>query len=182
MSSFDKFKQKHGPPSQCRKVSAASRAKYAGKLPDELLAEWEQFGWCAYSDGLLWTVNPDDYEDILPDWLDDADGAYVFLRTAFGGMYYWNGSEASYIDVLFGGVWPLFPTLEMNLDEMLCDDTYLDDVVRRREFEQALPRLKPPAWNECYSFVPAIALGGAIDANNLERAKLREHLAILSQV
>jgi hypothetical protein len=182
MSSFDKFKKKHGPPSQCEKVSASSLKAYAGKLPGELLEEWKQTGWCAYGDGLLWTVNPEDFADILPDWIENAEGAYAFLRTGFGGIYYWNGSEANYVDVLFGGVWSLFDTMELNFNEMLCDDTYLDDVIRRQEFKEALPRLGAPARDECYAFVPAIALGGAVESENLERAKLREHLAILAQL
>jgi hypothetical protein len=182
MAQFDKFKKKHGPSSQCQPVPAASLKAYADKLPPELLAEWQQSGWCAYGDGLLWTVNPEDFADILPDWLDDATGAYAFLRTGFGGIYYWNGAEVNYIDVLFGGVWSLFDTLDLTLNEMLCDDTYLNDVIRRQEFNEALPRLGAPAPDECYAFVPAIALGGSVSAENLERAKLREHLAILAQL
>jgi hypothetical protein len=39
--------------------------KYRGKLPDLLLDYWEHEGWNGHANGLLWTVNPDDYAGIL---------------------------------------------------------------------------------------------------------------------
>jgi hypothetical protein len=45
MSYLDEFKQKHGPPTDCVKVPEASLKAYNGRLPDGLLAEWEENGW-----------------------------------------------------------------------------------------------------------------------------------------
>jgi hypothetical protein len=182
MSAFDQFKKKHGPPAQCEKAPAASVAAYAGKLPDELLAEWTETGWCAYAGGLLWTVNPDEYKDILKEWLDDATNVYAFIRTAFGSIIYWDGEAAHYLDVLFGDVSLLFHNMELNFNGVLCDDQYLDDVIRRQLFVAALPRLGAPARDECYAFQPALALGGDESADNLQRVKLRQNLALLAQL
>ena len=59
---------------------------------------------------------------------------------------------------------------------------YLDEVVWRETFTEALPVLRPPARDECYGFFPALPLGGPGTADTLQRVKLREHLALLAQL
>ncbi|WP_369586526.1 GAD-like domain-containing protein [Kingella oralis] len=45
--------------------------KYRGKLPDRLLEYWQEYGFCHFADGLFWLTNPEDYEDILAEWLPE---------------------------------------------------------------------------------------------------------------
>jgi hypothetical protein len=182
MGSLDRFKQKHGPPTDCLKAPEASLKAYTGRLPATLLAEWEESGWCAYGRGLLWTVNPDEYTDILSDWVSNAELMIAYLRTAFGSIIYWDGSDNYFLDVLIGYRGKIFRDIGSVFNWHLCNDDYLDDVVRRPEFEEALPILGPPQRDECYAFTPAIALGGPGAADSLKRVKLREHLALLAQL
>jgi len=44
--------------------------KWRGKLPELLLTYWQEVGWCCYANGLFWIVNPDDYEDLVDEWLE----------------------------------------------------------------------------------------------------------------
>jgi hypothetical protein len=182
MGRFKKFEKKHGAPTQCVKSPAAIVKAYEGKLPDELLRNWEDRGWCAYGEGFLWTVNPDDYKAILAQWLNKSKGAYAFMRTAFGHIIYWDGENAQLLDVLGGDVSLLFHTMNLNFDGVLCDDDYLDAVLKQDLFKEALPKLGPPERDECYGFHPAIALGGPGTADTLRKVKLREHLALLAQI
>lgn len=182
MSQFKQFEKKHGRPAQCVKPPAATLKAYAGKLPDELLQYWKETGWCAYSDGLLWTVNPDDYKAVLAEWLEKPTGAYAFVRSAFGHIIYWDGENAQLLDVLDGVVAELAFSMNLTFNAVLCEDSYLDAVLKRDLFEEALPKLGPPARDECYGFHPAIALGGPGTADTLRKVKLREHLALLAQV
>ena len=52
-------------------VSTETLAKYRGKLPDRLLEYWQEFGFCGFKDGIFWLTNPEDYEDILTEWLPE---------------------------------------------------------------------------------------------------------------
>jgi hypothetical protein len=81
-----------------RYVPLSSIERYRGKLPDQLLAYWEENGWCGYADGLFWTVNPQDYEAALEAWIGDTplmeeDSYYVIARSAFGDLYLFGGDH-----------------------------------------------------------------------------------------
>lgn len=182
MSAFEQFKKKHGPPSQCERVTDASFEAYAGKVPDDLLGEWRESGWCAYGDGLLWTVNPEEFAEDLGEWLGEAGAAHAIARTAFGDIIYWDGEQANFLNVVFGGTFRLFHNMELTFSGALSDDRYLDDVIRRPIFAEALPRLGPPARDECYAFTPAVALGGPGTADTLQKVKLHVHLHLLAQL
>jgi hypothetical protein len=179
---FENFEKKHGPPKNCRAISEPELAAYQGKLPNDLLELWKQSGWCSYGDGLLWTINPADYSEILGAWPDVTEGAHAFVRTAFGSIVFWDGELARFLDVLSGDVSTLFPTMDFNFNGALSDDKYLNAVVRQKLFKEALPRLGPPAVDECYAFVPALPLGGTESSASLQKVKLREHLHILAQL
>src|SRR5262245_59376225 len=123
MTRFPKFHAKHGPAFDCQPVPEAQCAQYHGKLPDEVIEEWQQQGWCGYQDGFLWTVNPEDLAHIF----DDNSGPIAFLRTAFGSVFYWDGSDAYKFDLMLGTSSLVFRKMAVLFDSMLCDDEYLED-------------------------------------------------------
>jgi hypothetical protein len=179
---FERFRQKHGAPTQCQKITDQDLVFYEGKLPSDLLTIWAQDGWCSYGNGLLWTINPSEYTEILKDWIHRSDEVNAFMRTAFGSIIYWDSQLAYFLDVLSGDVSTLFDTMDFNFDGALSDENYLDAVVRQKLFKEALPRLGPPERDECYAFVPALPLGGSGTSDTLQKVKLREHLHLLAQL
>ena len=42
-------------------------------------------------DALTWFVNPDDYADLIPEWLEVDPLPIVWGRTAFADLMVWNG-------------------------------------------------------------------------------------------
>jgi hypothetical protein len=92
---FEVFIDEFGEATHRVEVPVASIEKWRGKLPDQLLTNWQEEGWCGYANGLFWTVDPDDYEDIVDEWLEDIpleqlDAFHVIARTAFGDLYLWG--------------------------------------------------------------------------------------------
>lgn len=182
MSPFPKFHKKHGPPSESEAVPRESLELYANKLPAEILEEWQQSGWCAYGDGLLWSVDPSGYADVLADWLGSSTGLYAFLRTAFGDIYYWDGTKAYHLDVQVGDSTPVPRRMDILFDGLLCDKDYLEDVMKYKMFKQGLTKLGRLKKDECYAFAPPVAMGGSGKVETLKRYKLREQLAILAEL
>ena len=70
-SRFAEFIDDFGQPETSRPVSATTLDKYRGKLPDRLLEYWQEYGFCRFADGLFWITSPEDYEDILAQWLPE---------------------------------------------------------------------------------------------------------------
>lgn len=87
-----------------------------------------------------------------------------------------------YLDVLYGRITERTKNVEVLFEYTLSKDSYLDDVVGRKLFNEVLPKLGSLKSDECYAFVPALALGGSYDVKSLQKVKLREHLAMLRQL
>jgi len=187
------FIKQFGPPTIRQDVPKSSIAFFQDKLPEQMIEYWRQYGWCGYMNGLFWTVNPQDYEAVLSNWLNDTkfsceDTYHVIARGAFGELYVWGeqggysmtitASMARYYtaeSILSGselnrGVRVFFSSLEP-------EENDVDDL-----FQSALESLGELSFNEMYGFVPALPLGGSITLKNLQIVKAVEHLEFLSQI
>jgi hypothetical protein len=183
MSRFDYFIKKHQPAIGCALVSEETIQRYQGILPDGLLDHWRTMGWCGYGKGLIWVVNPDDFRDTLKEWLGPAaEGAHAVARTAFGNIAYVNDEGTYYIDVHLNMILKQVKNVEAFFWLTLCDNDFLNNVLDRKRFQQALSRLGVLEPDECYAYAPALALGGPGTAETLIKVKMMEHLSILAQL
>lgn len=184
MASFEKFKSVHGPPMGCQRVTQDTIVSYRTRLPTELLDEWDTEGFCGYANGLIWFTNPKEFDGVLVDWLGElSDSAITIFRTAFGGLYIWLDGKVRYLDVLYGRLLsPLTSKVSILLNYTFCQDSYLDKVWDRKLYLSAASKLGIPKHDECYAFVPALAVGGPGTVDTLQKVKLREHLGLLAQL
>jgi len=185
-----------GPALNIRKVSAEVVERYRGKLPNQMLKYWEAYGWSGYGQGIFWTVNPDDYEQVVDAWLDgtpfaESDDYYLIGLGAFGEM---RSGRSLTIAAPLGMIFPnesyrekmvagkgdfLSRRFFANLDKKRVD---FEDDTQKPLFDRALKRLGPLAPDEMYGFVPALALGGPRRLDHLQKVKAVEHLLILAQL
>jgi hypothetical protein len=197
---FQVFIDEFGEATHHAEVPAACIEKWRGKLPDQLLTYWQEEGWCGYADGLFWTVNPDDYEDIVDEWLEDSpfeqiDAFHVIARSAFGDLYLWGEKTGSSVNVSCGihSIICLASNLKRKLDDpdfyartffsnKSHDHCDLNDESGTPLFKRVLAKLGPLASNEMYGFEPAIVLGGKMRLENLAKLNLDVHLTILRQL
>jgi hypothetical protein len=198
---FQMFITEFGEATHRVEVPAASVEKWRGKLPDQLLAYWQEEGWCGYADGLFWTVDPDDYEDIVDEWLENSpfeqiDVFHVIARTAFGDLYLWGEKTGSSTNVAC--VIHVITALKSDLVKKSSTDLtrqarnffafselkYCDlkDESGTPLFKRALAKLGPLAPDEMYGFEPAVVLGGKMQLENLAKVNLDVHLTILRQL
>jgi hypothetical protein len=188
-----------GPPINRREVPPEKIEKFRGKLPDKLLEYWQTYGWCGYAKGLFWTVDPDEWDDVIDDWLGETsfvekDAYYVIARSAFGKLVLWGTQTGQSLRVVapYGWVYPSFdpdfkedgPDLSVQLFFSASSrDTYDEtDTEEKPLFERALEKLGPLDHDTMYGFVPALALGGEPKLERLQKLDAHVHLNILSQV
>jgi len=182
MSQFSGFVKRHGPAAKCRPAPPATVDAYRNRLPEALIAEWEESGWCAYANELIWLTNPDDLMPPLKQWLGQSSAAIPFARSAFAHVFVWDGDTAHMLDPKYGRLTRIINKIELVFNFVLCRKPYLEDVLNEKLFRQARKKLGPLAYDECYGFEPALALGGPGTLDTLRVVKLREHLSILSQL
>jgi hypothetical protein len=142
---------------------------------------WRLHGFGAYANGLIWTHSPEDFEAVIEGWtgLGSKEAALV-ARFSFGDFAVWARGRVFFLNVHRGYVEEL-PGVDFLFEEMLCDDAFLDDFARRPLHIECTQRLGSLSADQCFGFVPALALGGTESADSVHKAPLREHLALLAQ-
>jgi hypothetical protein len=188
-----------GPPINRRDVPLEKIERFRGKLPDKLLEYWQVYGWCGYAKGLFWTVDPNEWDDVIDDWLEDTpyierDSYYVIARSAFGEFALWGTNTGQSLTIVtpYGWVYPSYnpdfkedgPNLSIQLffSSNSRSSYDLTDQNDKPLFERALDKLGPLDHDTMYGFVPALALGGEPKLERLQRLDAHVHLNILSQV
>lgn len=71
-------------------------------------------------------------------------------------------------------VWFLFD----DLLEGELDDEYLSI----KQYKAAVEKLGTLEYDECFGYVPLLALGGEESVNNLKKVKIREHIALITEI
>jgi len=198
---FAEFINEFGEPTHRIAVPPDSIERWRGRLPDQLLAYWQEEGWCGYADGLIWTVNPDDYEDLIGEWLEDTpleglDSFHVIARTAFGKLF----ACGERVGPVVTAACPLHAIIALASELHAKSPADLNFEVRGffagstwrgcdlstdndgPLFERALAKLGALAPDEMYALEPALVAGGIIALENLARVKLDPHLTILRQL
>jgi hypothetical protein len=155
--------------------------KYLNPAEPSLAYHWENHGFCSYSDGFIWFVNPDDFQDVFNEWFPGKSG-YVFARTAFGDLLCWSEDTVwnlspSYLQTMPYGQF-VFRLVERNL----TDQDFLNRVLNHKLFQAAFKQLGPIDSNECYGFFPALALGGSGALSTIQKVGLKEHLHFLASL
>ncbi|XOB63274.1 GAD-like domain-containing protein [Campylobacterota bacterium DY0563] len=197
----NRFKIRVGEPD--RKIEAPKEVieKYKDILPEELLYYWEAYGFSSFNDGLLWFTNPDDYEELIDEYLkgtqfENRKDLYIIARSAFGRVFVWESKK--------GNTFILFSLLNMitfhadtdrknlNLKEenieinkqMSFSPQYLDeeDANDKPLFERCLKKFGKLEADEMYGYKLSHFLGGAESIKNIEKVNIFNHYSIQKQL
>ena len=197
---FEVFISEFGEATHHTDVPAEAIRKWRGKLPDQLLKYWQEEGWCGYKDGLFWTIDPDDYEDLVDEWLTDTpieqlDSFHAIARSAFGTLYLWGEKTGDSVVIAcsINSIIALGSNLKQEVDNpdfdirvffsnkttARCD---VKDELGKPLFQRAVRKLGRLEPDEVYGFEPAVVLGGKMCLENIAKLKLDAHLTILRQL
>jgi hypothetical protein len=188
---FEYFLKKMGPAFDKHYVPTSSIERYRGRLPDQLLKYWDEYGWCGYADGLFWTVNPQEYEPALEAWIGDTpfmerDAYHIIARSAFGHLYFFGEKTGFTLKISAIGSFAIPRALSpASLDTKA---QWFFGMRDREEndfndyFARALKTFGRLKADEMYGFVPAIAAGGNGDFEDIHKVKIVEHLVLLAQL
>ena len=190
---FSFFVEQVGEPMYRQEVPASSIERYRNKLPAKLLQYWAEHGWCGYGDGVLWTVNPQEYEGVVASVLESSglekyDNFHLIARGAFGDLYLFGEKTGFSLKVTaqigrYTGFKYQLSAADMDRhvqNFFVCMDLESNDFDDM--FESAKKKLGTLGSDEMYGFVPALVFGGPVLFENLEKLKAVEHLVLLSQI
>ncbi len=156
------------------------KGKMFEKLPDLLADFLIAHGEALWGGGLLVSLSPDNWDEILEEWLDEPGKASVFMRTAFGRLFFWQEGEIWYLNPHSGKVGKVIKDPQAFLDKFCLDANIREKAFMEPLFKKSVKKLGAPEPDEMYGFVPALALGGAPELRYVKRVPVREHLSLLA--
>lgn len=156
--------------------------RYTGKVPEELIDIWKQFGLGSFMDGYLKVINPDDFVEILKASYFRADISIPVLATAFGDIITWEKNEfVGMVQYRYGKNEIMISDFDLFLF-LLKDEGFIKEYFQIEMYKKAVCELGELAYDECYGYVPLLALGGTESVSNLKKVKLREHIALITEL
>ncbi len=159
----------------------ASIREHSARVPHEIVELWREVGLAAGAGGFLRLIDPAEWAPILAETYPGHDEAVAVFATAFADVVVW---ERGYLNILRfrrGVVTVLVADLEMLL-LVIDDQEFLDTEMDAGSYAAAVERLGMPEFDECFGYVPLLALGGPERVENLQRVKMREHVLLISQL
>ena len=180
---FDRFFSVHPDYQVVQKPDARLIALCEGRFPAEILKFWTEFGFGTYMNGYLKMVDPSLFQDFMKSsYAVFLEPATVFAATAFADLLIWEGDCVKQINYRTGESRVASGNFSVFMNLRLSKWVNVDQSMRGGQFLPAVERLGEPAFDECFAYVPALALGGSEKVENIQKVKLREHLMILSQL
>jgi hypothetical protein len=193
--------KKFGQPEKFADVTPETLARYKGKLPDVLLGYWQEYGFCRFNGGLMFIVNPEDYEAALEEWIGDTplakqDDYHVVTRTAFGELELWGTKT--------GNMYTISPTLGSIMQHKgaeedirkgkqdwafqkficgrmprFCD---LRDHQGKPLFARAVEKLGPLGPDDVFALEPALFAGGSGALKTVAKRDIHNYLSLMAQM
>ena len=156
--------------------------KYKDKLPEQIIQIWEEYGFGSFMNGFLRTINPLQYQDLLPRAYFMGDKCIPIFLTALGDMIVWE--ENTYLTILRFRH-SIFSIMEKGCNFFLndlTDDNYIEEFLKPKNYYIARENQGPLEYDECFGYVPLLCLGGPEDAIHLEKVKTLEHIELILEV
>ncbi len=147
---------------------------------------WKKHGLCSYKGGLFSFINPDEFNGVARSFPDVSDQAIVFAKTATGCLFLWEqfsfGRCITFLNVHHQTNEVIANDFDMLLEWNLCATSFWEEDCYGEIELEVIEKYGPLAYDECFAFVPALALGGDESLANMQKVKVKEHLEMLAQL
>ncbi|WP_139416357.1 T6SS immunity protein Tdi1 domain-containing protein [Agromyces laixinhei] len=163
-------------------ITEETIAAFAGAVPTEVAELWRTHGAGLVGDGYFRFLDPERAAKMLAGVFELPEGSTVLFATALGdlvvhvkGLYLVYKSRWGAIDLIEG----------LSFDELVAlieDPAQRDAAWEWQPYPTAAERDGVPGFEQCFGFVPLLALGGSPDPAKLQLAGLYEHLAVIAQL
>lgn len=175
-------------------VDKAFIAKYANTAPKELVTLWQEVGLGIFCNGVFRIVSPDDYQDFVDTYIEDKDRYFEyslpFMTTAFGDVFVWvkdifqNREYAIFINVRSGNWSIITSRIDLLFSLYMADEKWLKKFfdLKVTDFSKLTDKLGIPKVDECFGYVPALALGGSKSLKNVQIVKMLPYIEIIAQM
>lgn len=164
-------------------------AKYANTAPKELITLWQEVGFGTFYNALFRLLPPEEFifwDDAYIGESGQIKPQIPFMITAFGDIFVWvydtclNESYVAYINIR-KGTWKIGASnVKILFNVRILSNTCIK-MFDLEMFPALVSKLGRLEEDECYGYVPALALGGDNDIDKVERVKFVPYIDLICQ-
>lgn len=147
---FNYFKQAYAGSRALRPLAGDELAFVRANFPEDVVAFFAEEGVCSYADGYFRFVSPWESLEVPPRFGVSPQEHLVFLRTAFGDFFTWNGSSVWLMRAATGTLREMSEDMVSFFKFGLGDSRFVDESLHRRLYAPARARLGELGWDECF--------------------------------
>lgn len=151
-------------------------------LPEEIIYIWKEYGLGGFWNGYFRVIDPRAYVGIVEETFFAGEECVPLMTTAFGDVLVWDNEAWSLELVMYR--YGIYRMVDARLFELLCrrDSEFINGVLEPTNYKEAAELLGEPDFDECFGYVPLLALGGGETPDHLKRCKAIEHIYLISQL
>lgn len=156
--------------------------KYKELLPSEIITIWKEYGFGTFRNGYFKVINPDDYKALLESSYFMGNVSIPIFATAFGDLLIWQKNRfVSIVKYRYSDFDVITEGLEY-FHETILDDELADEFYTFQKYEKAVKKYGFLEYDECFGYVPLLAMGGRESVNNIKKVKIKEHIALIADL
>ncbi len=185
---LEKFFEKY-PDYQISQMPTAEKIEeYQNMLPKEIISIWRDYGFGNFMDGYLRLIDPAQFQEFTDNYIENIGFNYTPIAvSAFGDLFVWKKKGEGFME-FYDFRHSVFETistsrgLDLLFDVKFIDDSYIWDKLNASVYHEAKAKLGVPAYDQCYGYVPLLALGGSESVDNIQIVNLQVHMDLMAQV
>lgn len=140
----------------------------------------KKYGLGSFLGGYLRVIDPRAFAQLAEEIVDWGKQCVPLMVTALGDMLVWD-VEAHCLEMIFCR-YGIYKMPEGDFFRLLCDKSFVENELEPINYKEAVELHGVPDFDECFGYVPLLALGGGETPDHLERCKVREHIYLISQL
>jgi len=155
--------------------------KYKNRIPPELLEIWMEYGYGSFADGYIKIINPDEYIQVLERSYFNAHESIPILLTGFADVITWQKGKYVALVKYRKSKAPLYP---FRFDDFIMDfdDPDTSEFLDNSQYSEAISLLGELEYDECFGYVPLLALGGSEKVEKLQKMKAIQHIEMITEL
>lgn len=154
--------------------------QYEGKLPQEIIYIWKNYGFGAFYKGYLKIINPNEYKELIVKSYFQGDFSIPIFVTAFGDVIIWEKNQyISIIKYRYGENDVISAGFDFFFEDLQAGE-FDKDHFTINKYNEAIGKYGKLEYDECFGYTPILAMGGKESVDNLKKVKIREHIALIS--
>ena len=155
-------------------------SQYEEKLPQKIIYIWTNYGLGTFYNGYLKIINPNEYKELIEKTYFQGNVSIPIFATAFGDIITWEKNQfIGIIKYRYGENDVISDEFDFFYEDLL-DGEFDDTDFNIKKYKEALNKYGMLEYDECFGYVPLIAMGGKESVENIKKAKIKEHISLIS--